>query len=135
MKLILLVLAFAVSCSARAAETDFKSFFAYPDARIITKIGMADSKCVPYKNHTIPKTAGELPLFQNGFGRSGGDLNGFQVHWSFVKKTEYGDLYLFVLKKDDALVKAFPALYSGSTVIAYEHDGIQVVIEPCNDED
>lgn len=69
------------------------------------------------------------------FKRRGVDLSGFQICWSFVKKTEYGDLYLFVLKNDDSLVKAFPALYSGSTVIAYEHDGIQVMIEPCNDED
>jgi hypothetical protein len=135
MKHILLLFAFAALCSTHAAEADFKSFFMHPNARIIAKIGTVNSKCVPYKNHSNPKTPGELPSFQSGLGTSGNELSGFAVYWSFVKKTEYGDLYLFVLKKDDVLVKAFPALYTGSTVIAYEHDGIQVTIEPFTDED
>ena len=53
-----------------------------------------------------------------------------KVNWEFIKKTEYGDLYLFTIKKEDKLIKAVPALYNGSSLQAYNQGNINISIEP-----
>jgi len=117
----------AISFS-RAGEPDYRSYFVHPDAQISIRIGSAHSQAVPFKNHSIPKDANEVPGFQSGFGTSGERADSPHVHWRFVQKTEFGDLYLFDISKRDTLIKAFPVLYTGSSLVAYNHDDVHVTI-------
>jgi len=117
----------------RAAETDYRSFFEYPDARIVINLGDGHSEGVPYKNHTNPQKPGESMVFSNGFGTNLGRTDEPFVSWRFIQKTEYGDLYLFTIEQKHVPVKAIPVLFSGQTVFAYNQDGIVVQIDPYKD--
>lgn len=125
--LLLLLLSFASAPRLQAVDPDYRGFYSQPDAQIIIKIGDSESKEIPCKNHSIPETAQQQPVFQSGLEDSRRHAG---VQWSFIKKTSYGDVYLFTVEKDKVLVKAFSILYNGSTVEAYNNDDVRVTIEP-----
>lgn len=130
MKTILVPLLLLItSLSLQAGQPDYRSYFSHPDAQIDIWIGDTHSKSIAPENHSIPTVAGEVPEFQGGHeiaidGRDDG------VHWRFIEKTEFGDLYLIDVKKGETLIKAVPVLYTGSPLEVYKHDDIRVVIQP-----
>ena len=115
--------------TASANEPDYRSYFTYPDSQIAIDWGDGHSKATPFKNHSVPKAASEIPSFLDGAGedRSGRSA---EVHWRFVQKTDSGDLYLISIYRNSKLLKEVPILYIGSTIVGYDRDGIKVTIEP-----
>jgi hypothetical protein len=127
---ILLTIA-TLSSSISAEDRDWKSYFKYPDSRIVITIGSDTSRSVPYKNHSVPRNESEQPLFLGGFGTEGQRPDNPSVTWKFIQKTEYGDLYLFVIETGASFPRAIPALFTGSaTELVYHRDNITVQIDP-----
>jgi hypothetical protein len=124
----------AAASAVHAGDADFKAFFAYPDTQIITEIAHVRSGGVPFKDHSNPKDPKEAPQFQSSCELNDEtDHHKFGVFWRFIQKTEHGDVYLFTVQKDGTVLNAFAVLYSGSTLHAYQHDEIQIIIEPHTD--
>jgi hypothetical protein len=117
------------SLSLQAGAPDYRSYFSYPDAQINIWIGDDHAKSIASENHSNPTIAGEVPSFNGGHENAqGGRADG--VHWRFIEKTDFGDLYLIDVEKGDTSIKAVPVLYTGSPVEVYKHDDIRVVIQP-----
>ena len=116
--------------SHKAVDRDYRSFFSYPDTTIQIKIGTGVSNAITSKNHSIPQSPDELPTFNSGWGTSGDRPDNPSVHWRFLQRTKFGDVYLIDVNQNDTLVKAFALLYTGSRIVAYDSDGISVTIEP-----
>lgn len=114
----------------KAREQHNRLYFSYPDTLIRITLGTGRSVAIPFKNHSVPRSIDELPVFHSGWGASGDRPDNPSVLWRFLQRTGFGDVYLIDVEKNEILLKAFPVLYTGSKVIAYDHDDISVVFEP-----
>ncbi len=83
---------------------------------------MPHAECIPSKNYSF---LGVTPHFEGEFSNSG-DGHNWNVHWQFVQKTKAGDLYLLSVQQKEHSVKNVPILYTGSSLTAYDYDGIVV---------
>jgi hypothetical protein len=117
------------SLSLQAGQPDYRSYFSYPDTQINIWIGDDHVKAIASENHSIPTVAGDVPSF-NGGHENAVESPAESVHWRFIQKTDFGDLYLIDVEKGETLIKAVPVLYTGSPLEVYKHDDIRVVIQP-----
>ena len=127
-RIALLVLTLA-TMNAQAKEPDYRSYFTYPDVQVTIDFGDGHAVAIPFKNHLVPKTPSETPIFQSGSGEQGPGFD-HRVEWRFIEKTESGDLYLIAIYQKEHLTKEVPVLYTGSSLVAYDRDHISVTFEP-----
>jgi hypothetical protein len=126
---LVLLLLFAGAVSARAKDTDYRSYFTYPDTQVTVDFGDGHAVAIPFKNHSIPRNSSETPFFRCGHEEQGPGYSS-RVQWRFVEKTETGDLYMVSIYKSHSLVKEAPVLYTGATLVAYDWNHIKVTLEP-----
>jgi hypothetical protein len=93
-------------------------FFAYPKTEITLTVGDVTGHSISsenYQRQTKP-TIGEW-TFRNGLGHvSEGNEIG-EVIWEFLKKSEYGDVYIFSMKSKDGKEKIIPVLFQGEPIL------------------
>jgi len=129
---VMFLILLAGTVTGLADGRDYRSYFAYPDARIRVEWGKGHAEAVPYKNHEIfsnPGGAPERPSFQSGMewdvpGYHGGAL------WRFAGRTKKGDLYVISIERGSRVIKEVRVFYAGSAVVGYDGDGLKVTIEP-----
>lgn len=126
-RMIFLVL-IGTAMSAFSTQPDYRSCFNYPDIQLTINIRDVHSELIPFKNHSIPKTTSEIPVFEGGAGKEASGYSAM-VYWRFIQKTESGDLYLISITRNSKLLKEVPVLYTGSTVVGFDRDQIKVTFE------
>jgi hypothetical protein len=109
------------------AEIDADSHFAFPRATLVAESGNGKVTAELSRNYAHPTPKQPEPKFSSGheFG------NGVAVNWQFLRKTEYGDVYLVVTKHPGSLSKPIPVLFTGTdqTVIATNDLIVRIIPE------
>ena len=108
------------------AETpDPAQSFCYPHATLVMTASDQRSATIFAKNALQPND-GSSPTFR------GSDLvpPDARLAWELVRKTDYGDLYVFVLRKPGQKDSAFAVLFSGTSQTIVDKPGVKVELLP-----
>jgi hypothetical protein len=117
MKIIIatVTLGLALLCGI-GAEIDSDRYFAFPRATLVAESGKQKVTAELSRNFAHPTPQQPEPKFSSGHEFS----KDVSVHWEFLRKTEFGDVYLVVIKRPGSPSDPVPVLFRGSeqTVIA-----------------
>jgi hypothetical protein len=131
MKGIIILVIAAISCSCNAGKDkplDTDSYFAYPRAVIL--IASGDEKAIADCSgcYSRPTPQQPEPYFSSGQEFE----NGLSVTWEFVRKTEYGDVYLIVVDRPNKPESVTPVLFNGKAQMIVSTKDLTVQILPAH---
>ena len=130
-----LAIAFAItalsySCMAGSNKPgDMDSYFNFPRATIIMESGKTKSVVECSANHTFPIPPGPNPEPYFGSGMVFANETGIEAYWEFVRKTDYGDVYLIIVDRPNKPEAVTPVLFAGKaqTIISTNDLTIQML--------
>ncbi len=124
--IILGVFNFTLRLGIGAEVVDTDSYFAFPRATMIAESHSAKVTEPVSRNFVHPTSPQTKPSFSSGHKFE----TGAEVQWEFLRKTEYGDVYLVITKLPGASRKAVPLLFDGTEQTVIETKDLIVRILP-----
>jgi hypothetical protein len=122
--------AFNISAIPPDAPADVSKYLNYPDTTLVASSKAEGSRIVISiaANFDRPKKKNSAPRF---YSNSSNDVtDDVSVDYEMFKKTDYGDLYLFVIHRKGQKDVPYPVLFSGSAQTIVDAPDIKVELLP-----
>ncbi|MCD6049268.1 MAG: hypothetical protein K0Q55_671 [Verrucomicrobia bacterium] len=123
--LIVVILGLGVQPSI-GAEIDTDRYFAFPRATLVTESNGAKVTTELSRNFAIPTSPQSEPKFSSGHKFE----NSVTVQHEFLRKTEYGDVYLVVVVRPGSPDNPIPVLFRGTEQVVIATKDLTVRILP-----
>ncbi|MGJ3243741.1 MAG: hypothetical protein ACFE0O_12435 [Opitutales bacterium] len=124
---LLLLTAFTICLATEKPRAE--DFFAHPRTKITLTVGDVNGHSISSENYhrqTRP-VVGDW-VFRNGLGYVLKEKELGEVKWEFIKRSQYGDIYVFSMKTKNGNEKIIPVLFHGEPILM-EFENIKFFIE------